>query len=190
MAYTLEEFCKDCRDAIRKDPGNGGREAIRAKLALLLQNTALVEKECAPDRPMGTYTLYHDPETDFHVLSHCFDKGSKSPPHDHGRSWAIYGQARHFTDMTVWRRKDDRATKGHAELEVAEQYRLNPGEVGIFHPGDIHSIDFPDGARFIRVTGTDLNTVDQAIYNLKDQTVKIASAATAINNESRARAST
>jgi len=189
MAYTLEEFCRDCREAIRKDPGNGGRDAVRLHLERLLEeNKALVDKECAPDRPMGTYTLYHDPEFDFHVLAHCFTKGSKSPPHDHGSSWAVYGQARHHTDMTVWRRTDDGTRNGHADLEVARQYRLNPGQVGVFQPGDIHSIDFPDGTRFIRVTGTDLNQVDQAIYNLKDRTVKIASAAAAIDSESRARA--
>ena len=141
----------------------------------------------APDRPFGTSTLYHDPETDFHVLAHCFDKGSKSPPHDDGRSWAIYGQARHHTDMTVWRRTDDRKEKGHADLDIAQQCRLNPGEVVIFYPGDIHSIDFSKGARFTRVTGTDLNTIDQPISNFKDKTSKIASAAAAINDESRAR---
>jgi len=188
MAYTLEEFCRDCHDALRKDPGDGGRETIRRHLERLLQNKPLVEEHCAPDRPMGTYTLYHDPELDFHVLAHCFGKGSKSPPHDHGHSWAVYGQARHHTDMTVWGRTDDGKQKGHAELEVRQQYRLKPGDAGVFHPGDIHSIEFPDGARFIRVTGTDLNRVDQAIYNLKDQTVKIASAAAAIDAESRSRA--
>ena len=122
------------------------------------------------------------------MLAHCFAKGSKSPPHDHGNSWAVYGQARHHTDMTVWGRTDDGSRKGHAALEVKCAYRLNPGDAGVFHPGDIHSIDFPEGARFIRVTGTDLNRVDQAVYNLKDQTVKIASAAAAIDSESRARA--
>jgi predicted metal-dependent enzyme (double-stranded beta helix superfamily) len=188
MTYSLEEFCKDCRDAIRKDPGNGGREAIRRNLERLLQNKELVDKECAPDRARGTYTLYHDPEFDFHVLAHCFDGGTKSPPHDHGHSWAVYGQARHHTDMTVWRRTDDGTHKGHAELEVKKQYRLDSGMAGTFNPGDIHSIDFPEGARFIRVTGTNLDHVDQAVYNLKDKTVKIASAAAAIDAGSRARA--
>ena len=55
------------------------------------------------------------------------------------------------------------------------------------HPGDIHSIEFPDGGRFIRVTGTDLDTVDQRIYNLADKSVKVASAAAAIDDESRGR---
>lgn len=185
MPYTLEEFCGDCREAIRKDQGDGGREAIRRNLERLLGNRELVDRECSPDRPRGTYTLYHDPEFDFHVLAHCFDKGTRSPPHDHGSSWAVYGQARHRTDMTVWRRTDDGTRPGRAELRVSEEYRLDPGMAGTFNPGDIHSIAFPDGARFIRVTGTDLNQVDQAIYDPEHGTVKIASAAAAIDSGSR-----
>lgn len=187
MTYTLDAFCRDVRKAILDDPGDGGREVIRDRLAELLKNEAFVAEHCAPDRAFGTYTLYHDEETDFHVLSHCFDNGSKSPPHDHGSSWAIYGQARGWTDMTVWERRDDGSEPGHAELAVKATYRLDPGEVGIFHPGDIHSIEFPDGARFIRVTGTDLNRVDQAIYDLAERSVKFASAAAAIDRESAAR---
>jgi predicted metal-dependent enzyme (double-stranded beta helix superfamily) len=185
--YGLDEFCRDCREAIKKDPGDGGREIIREKLAQLIKNEKFVAEHLGPERPFGTYTLYHDPETDFHVLAHCFTNGSKSPPHDHGKSWAIYGQTRGYTDMIVWDRKDDGSDNNNVRLEVAEEYRLDPGDVGIFHPGDIHSIEFNDGSRFVRVTGTDLDQQAQAIYNLKDNSVKIGRAATAIDDESRSR---
>jgi hypothetical protein len=32
MAYTLEEFCQDCRTALTADNGPGGREAVRGKV--------------------------------------------------------------------------------------------------------------------------------------------------------------
>lgn len=185
--YGLEEFCRDCRNAIKKDPGDGGRETIRDRMAVLIRNEAFVAEHFGPERPFGTTTLYHDPETDFHVLAHCFTNGSKSPPHDHGQSWAIYGQTVGHTDMAVWNRTDDRSDNSKVALEIAEQYRLNPGDVGIFHPGDIHTIEFTDGARFLRVTGTDLDQQAQAIYNLRDNSVKIGRAATAIDNESVSR---
>jgi len=187
MAYELEEFCNDCRGAIQSDPGDGGREVIRDKLAELVKNQDFVAEHCWPGRPFGTYTVYQDPETDFHLLAHCFDNGSKSPPHDHGKSWAIYAQTRGYTDMTVWDRNDDPAAGGPVDLSVRETYRLNPGDAGIFHPGDIHTIEFNDGSRFVRVTGTDLNQEAQAIYNRADKTVKIASAAQAIDSESKSR---
>lgn len=185
--YGLGEFCRDCREAIKKDPGDGGREAIRDRMKALLENEDFVAEHLGPERPFGTYTLYHDPETDFHVLAHCFDNGSKSPPHDHGQSWAIYGQTRGHTDMIVWDRTDDGSDNANVALEIAEQYRLEPGDVGIFHPGDIHSIEFTDGARFLRVTGTDLDQQAQAIYDLRNNSVKIGSAGTAIDDESRSR---
>ena len=41
---------------------------------------------------------------------------SKSPPHDHGESWAIYGQAKLWTDMIEWKREDDGSDPKHAKL--------------------------------------------------------------------------
>ena len=63
------------------------------------------------------------------------------------------------TDMVVWNRTDDGSAAGKAELEPVASFRLEPGEAGIFEPGEIHSLSFPAGARFIRVTGTDLKTI-------------------------------
>lgn len=174
MAYTLEQFCDECRDIIRGDRGDAGREDIRANLGRLLANESFLAEHCGAEAERGVHLLYRDEETDFHVLAHIYENGTESPPHDHGSSWAVYGQAVGHTDMTVWERKDDGRVEGHAVVEPARRFRLEAGDVGCFNPGDIHSIRFPDGARFVRVTGTDLNTLGQARYNLKDNTVKIS----------------
>ena len=63
---------------------------------------------------------------------------------------------------------------GKADLAVARQFRLDPGMAGVFQPGDVHSIKFPDGARFVRITGTDLKQVRQKVFNLDEGTVKIS----------------
>ncbi len=174
MAYELEQFCDDCRDALTADAGDGGREQIRANLEKLLSNEDFVAANCGPEAEAGVHTLYHDDELDFHVLAHIYEKGRVSAPHDHGPSWAIYGQAVHHTEMTIWRRKDDGSTEGKADLEVDRKFRLDPANAGVFHPGQIHSIDFPDGARFVRVTGTDLKQVRQNRFNLEEGTVATA----------------
>ena len=167
MAYTLEQFCDDCRSAIEADSGDGSREAIRQKLEVLLKNDDFVAANCGPDAERGVHTLYEDPDLGFVVLAHIYEKGVESPPHDHGPSWAVYGQAVKHTDMTVW--KENRA--GDPIVEPDHSYRLDPGMAGTFNPNDVHSIKFPDGARFVRVTGTDLNTVAQRRFNLKENTV-------------------
>lgn len=174
MAYELGEFCADCRAALKDDSGNGGRERVRRNLEKLLNNEAFVAAHCGPDAEPGRHTIYHDEELDFHVLVHVYDKGHLSDPHDHGPSWAVYGQAVGGTDMIVWRRTDDGSLEGRAELEAADRFHLDPGMAGVFHPGDIHSIGFADGARFVRVTGTDLTAVRQNRFDLEKGIVEVS----------------
>ena len=54
-----------------------------------------------------------------------------------------------------------------AELKEVKRYRLNPGMAGIYQDGAIHSIDYPDRARFIRVTGTNLDKINRVRFDLK-----------------------
>jgi len=169
MSYTLDEFCDDCRIAIKKDAGDASREVVRQKLEKLLANEDFVAATCGPDAERGIHTLYEDPELGFVVLAHIYEKGVESPPHDHGPSWAVYGQAVEHTDMTIWTENGSGA--GAPIVEPKERYRLDPGMAGTFNPREIHSIKFPAGARFVRVTGTDLNTVQQRRFNLADNSV-------------------
>ena len=156
MAYSLDQFCQDCRDALAKDGGPGGRQAVRQLLEKLLTNTAFVEEVCGDKAPQGVTTLYQDPDYEFVVLAHVNEKPHKSPPHDHGTSWAVYGQARQYTDMSEYRRLDGGEGDGEARLELVKSYRLNPGQAGTYDIRAIHAIDYPAGARFVRVTGRPL----------------------------------
>jgi hypothetical protein len=161
MAYDLDQFIADCRTALARDLGPSGREQVRQNLERLLGNQEFIENYCGDKAPRGLKVLYEDPELGFQVLAHINDKARVSPPHDHGESWAIYGQATKYTDMTEWAREDDRADPKHAKLKPIKTYRLTPGQAGIFQDGAIHSIDYPDYARFVRVTGTNLDKIDR-----------------------------
>ena len=48
-----------------------------------------------------------------------------------------------------------------------KKYRLNPGQAGIYQDGAIHSIDYPDKSRFVRVTGTNLDKINRIRIDLK-----------------------
>lgn len=172
MAYDLDQFVADCRSTLARDPGPKGRETVRTNLERLLGNSHFIQKYCGDDQPAGIKVLYEDPNLGFQVLSHIMGKARVSPPHDHGKSWAIYGQAKEYTDMTEWEREDDGSDPTHAKLKPVKKYRLNPGQAGIYQDGAIHSIDYPDNARFVRVTGTDLDKIDRIRIDLK--TGKIA----------------
>lgn len=172
MTYTLQDFCAEIHTILSEGNDAAGRERVRQRLEKLLANETFVAAFCGPDRKPGVSKLNEDPNTGAVVLAHVYDRGTVSPPHDHGASWAVYGQAVGHTDMTVWRRADDKGDEGPAALEPAETFRLNPGEAGLFDVGTIHSIDFPDGARFVRVTGVDLDGIDRTSYDLKSGAVR------------------
>ena len=165
MAYELNEFIADCRAILQRDPGPKGREDVRQHLERLLANKDFVAATCGDDVPTGLKLLYEDKDLGFQVLAHVNDKARKSPPHDHGASWAIYGQAAKYTEMIEWERVG--GNDKHAELKETKRYRLNAGEAGIYQNGAIHSIDYPDRARFIRVTGTNLDKIERVRFDLK-----------------------
>lgn len=167
MPYDLEQFIIDCRSSLSHDPGPAGRERVRLNLERLLNNKDFVEKYCGDDAPSGLKVLYEDRELGFQILAHVNEKARISPPHDHGASWAIYGQAKEYTDMIEWAREDDGKDPKHARLQPIKKYRLTPGKAGIYQDGAIHSIDYPDHARFIRVTGTNLDKINRIRIDLK-----------------------
>jgi predicted metal-dependent enzyme (double-stranded beta helix superfamily) len=166
MPYDLDQFVSDCRASLKRDPGPKGREEVRVALERLLANKEFVETYCGEKVPRGLKVLYEDPELGFQVLAHINDKARVSPPHDHGASWAIYGQATHYTDMIEWDREDNGANPGEAKLKPAKKYRLMPGHAGIYQDGKIHSIDYPDYSRFVRVTGTNLDNINRVSFDL------------------------
>ena len=46
MSYDLDQFIADCRAALKRDPGPGGRETVRVKLEELLRNQEFIEEYC------------------------------------------------------------------------------------------------------------------------------------------------
>src|SRR6202051_2089253 len=167
MAYDLNQFIADCRTSLARDPGPAGREQVRQNLERLLANQDFIKEYCGDTAPRGLKVLYEDDKLGFQVLAHINDKARVSPPHDHGASWAIYGQATHYTDMIEWEREDNSGDEAHAKLKPVKKYRLTPGKAGIYQDGKIHSIDYPDYSRFVRVTGTNLDQIQRVRFDLK-----------------------
>ncbi len=166
MSYDLDRFIADCRSILTSDPGPAGREQVRQKLEQLLAEPEFQARHCKDAKP-GLTVLYEDPKLGFQILAHVNAKARMSPPHDHGASWAIYGQATEYTDMTEWERLDDGGDPAKSQLKVEKKYRLTPGHAGIYQDGKIHSIDYPDKSIFIRVTGTNLDRITRQMFNLE-----------------------
>ncbi|MBI3936310.1 MAG: hypothetical protein HY323_04980 [Betaproteobacteria bacterium] len=167
MAYSLDDFCRDAREILRTDASRSSIDKVRACFEGLLADEGFV-KRCFDGRAdTGLRRIYVDPEQGFEVLAYKYDKARASQPHDHGDSWAIYGQVREYTDMTEWERTDDGSDPDRATLKVKRKYRLNPGQAGIYFGRDLHSTSHPAHAWYVRVTGTDLETVERLRIDAK-----------------------
>lgn len=173
MTYDFDQFCEDCRDSLAAEPGTPGRLKVREHVEKLLTNSAFIAEHLGPDVPPGVHKLYEDPELGFIVLAHSNRPNKNNTPHDHGSSWAVYGQAMNHTFMTEWSRTDDGAIDGRAELEAIRSYRLNTGDAALFDEGAIHSLHRPRETRLLRVTGAALENLVCHRYDVAEKTVEI-----------------
>src|SRR5919106_5436519 len=101
MGQTLQSFAAKSREILNAENNPKGR----AKVAVLLQE-ALKDPEFVAaqfdDNTPERKILYEDPDIGFCILAHNYSGPKESAPHDHGPSWAIYGQARGETVMSDW----------------------------------------------------------------------------------------
>jgi hypothetical protein len=162
MAYDLNRFCNDLHTLI-KNKGQAGLPEAAEKLKSLLTNPKFVAATFADDTPPGKRVLWHDAETDAYVMAHVQQAGKGGNPHSHGASWAIYGNARGFTEMTEWRRVNPESEDA-VVLEKADAYSLGPGQTKAYSSGMIHSTHHPEKAWVIRITGTDLDTIQRYAF--------------------------
>src|SRR5262249_7367352 len=101
MSWTLEEFAAACQRALTAEPGPAGREKVCAIVQDVLKDQAFVARHVGDDVPERKL-LYEDPKLGFCILAHSYRGAKESNPHDHGPSWAIYGQAVGETVMSDW----------------------------------------------------------------------------------------
>src|SRR5262245_57478744 len=99
MGTNLKQFIAECRTILTSEPGPSGRRKICMRLEEVLRDPSFISEvlnEKTPERQV----LHEDPQLHFCVLAHSYKSAKDSRPHDHGPSWAIYGQAKGETEMT------------------------------------------------------------------------------------------
>ena len=163
MAHTLESFAAACHRALTDDPGPGGRQKVRTLVEEVLEDDAFVATYLGDDVPERKI-LYEDPQLGFCILGHVYTGARESQPHDHGPSWAIYGQARGETIMSDWECVQ-RASEGKpGKARRARSYTLRPGMAHIYNEGDLHSPRRDGPTRLIRIEGTNMDKVRRLSY--------------------------
>src|SRR3982751_6742652 len=105
MPSTLATFAAQVRAILEQDKTAAGREKVADLLRAALEDGGLAATLFEPTAP-ERQVVYEDPELGFCVLAHRYTDARKGPPHDHGHSWAIYGQSDGETVMSAWETVD------------------------------------------------------------------------------------
>jgi hypothetical protein len=162
MSYTLEQLSSDIRNALKTDPGIGGKQAVCKLVSKVLVDQEFVAKHLTPDQCRPRKVLYEDPELGFCVCGHVYEGPARGSPHDHGSSWAIYGLASGDTEMTDWRI----VKKGEGDqpnlVEPVKTYVMKPGDSHLYDVGVVHSPNRGGPTKLVRIEGTNLDQVKRS----------------------------
>jgi predicted metal-dependent enzyme (double-stranded beta helix superfamily) len=163
MAHTLEQFAAACHDILKADPGPTGRQKICALLQELLKDDDFIAAHLGDNVPERKI-LYEDPELGFCILAHVYQGARETAPHDHGPSWAIYGQAHGETEMTDWALVEPATVDKPGKVRQVKTYTLKPGMAYAYHEGQLHSPRRAGATRLIRIEGLNMDKVRRLAY--------------------------
>ena len=158
MGHTLEAFAAECRKILKAENNPAGRSKVCTLLKDVLTDESFVAKHL-DDKTPERKILYEDPDLGFCILAHRYDGAKESNPHDHGPSWAIYGQAKGETAMTDWELLEPATPEKPGKVRKTRTYKLTPGVAHVYNEGDLHSPSRAGATRLIRIEGTNMEKV-------------------------------
>jgi predicted metal-dependent enzyme (double-stranded beta helix superfamily) len=163
MSQTLEQFAKSCHDALKAEPGPPGRRKVCALVQDALKDQAFIGAHF-DDKTTERHLLYQDPELGFCIFAHNYKGPKESPPHDHGPSWAIYGQVQGETKMSDWDLLSPASAEKAGKVRYKNTYKLVPGDAHVYNEGDLHSPSRAGPTRLLRIEGTNMDAVKRFKY--------------------------
>lgn len=169
MAYTLQQLATDIRIVLEFDPSRAGKAKVRALVSRALMDKAFVAANLK-DRAPGAdprEVLYEDEKLGFCICGHVYEPNAVGNPHDHGTSWAIYGQATGVTEMTDWRVVEQGEGDKPTLVVPDRVYNLEPGDAHLYDVGFIHSPRRMMPSKLIRVEGANLDNIKRSRIKAK-----------------------
>lgn len=161
--HTLPSFAAQVRDVLQQDNTPAGRDKVAALLRDALADRPFVESlfdGASPERKV----VYQDPQLGFCILAHRYTDARNGPPHDHGPSWAIYGQADGETLMSDWQVVEAAAPGKPGQVKKVREYALAPGQAHVYNEGEVHAPSRAGPTRLVRIEGTNLEGVARGAY--------------------------
>ncbi len=164
MGITLETLSSELKQVLSSQSIADCHASVCGLIRKALLDDAFVARHL-PDRDEGVHpreVLYEDPELGFCICGHVYEGAAESSPHDHGSSWAIYGQASGTTEMTDWKIVQEGSGEAAARVEPARVYTLVRGDAHFYDVGAVHSPKGVASTRLIRVEGANLDHVQRS----------------------------
>jgi predicted metal-dependent enzyme (double-stranded beta helix superfamily) len=158
MPYTIEQLSHSFHEILKAEPGPAGRQKVCAMLAEALKDQSFISKHLTDDTA-ERHLLYEDPELGFCIFAHHYKGAKSSPPHDHGPSWAIYGQAVGETQMTDYQLLEPADENKAGKVRTTRSYTLKPGMAHVYNEHDLHSPTRLASTRLIRIEGVNMDKV-------------------------------
>ncbi len=152
MSRTLDNLARDIHDALATEPGPSGREKARLLVQEALVDAEFLAEHLADQAPQR-HVLHEDSELGFLILGHVIHAPKGSQPHDHGPTWAIYGQAAGESLMDHWEIVTPAMPEARGTVRLIETHRLQPGSAFVYNEGDIHSPRAGAPVKLLRIEG-------------------------------------
>ena len=175
-AYSIESFVKDLKSIT--DVETDDRAILKQVTPLavrLAEDTSWVK----PDYYSGSeeqgfgVTILHEGD-DYELLGEtvCWLPGRGVTPHDH-QTWGVVVGLDGAEKNVNWRRRDDGAKAGYADLEERNEVIVTRGQFCTFMPDDIHSVrnDGDTPALSLHVYGRSLTQTGRSEFDPVARTV-------------------
>jgi hypothetical protein len=163
MGFSLESFAAECPPRIKSHTSAAGRGKVVDLVREALKDEKFVGSyvnDNTPDRQV----LYEDPELGFCICAHLSRGAKEANPHDHGSSWAIYGQAIGETEMSDWEVLEPASEGNPGKVRRARVYTLKPGMAHVYNEGDVHSPKRVTTTGLIRIEGKNTQKMKRFAY--------------------------
>ena len=159
MPYTLDEFAADCRAALEANAGSAGRESVRQLLMRALTDESFIAEHIPASAEAERKIIYEDANLGFCICAHAYQGAKHGKPHDHGPTWAIYGQVAGETEMQDWELVSAPQDGRPGKVKLNRSYKLTPGDAHAYEPGAIHAPLREGATRLIRIEGENAESV-------------------------------
>ena len=165
MGQSIEQFAAACRKALLDQPGPDGRKKVCELVKGVLADKEFVNTYITDDLPERK-VLFEDPDLGFCILGHVHHGAKSSRPHDHGPSWAIYGQAAGETLMTDWELVTPPGDDTPGKVRHVRDYALTPGQAHFYDIGVLHSPERKSATKLLRIEGMNMERVKRKAFEV------------------------